>query len=78
MRIEVNGEPRELAGEMVLSELVRDLALAPERVAVELNKKVVRRVDWPTTAIVDGDRIEIVHFVGGGEAGKGQRARREE
>ena len=66
MRIEVNGEPRELAGEIVLSELVKDLGLAPERVAVELNKKVVRRVDWPTTAIADGDRVEIVHFVGGG------------
>ena len=67
MRIEVNGEPRALAGEMLLSELIKDLGLAPERIAVELNKKVVRRSDWPTTAIADGDRIEIVHFVGGGE-----------
>lgn len=75
MRIEVNGEPRELAGEIVLSELVKDLELAPERVAVELNKRVVRRTDWPTTAIADGDRIEIVHFVGGGGGGKGQRAK---
>lgn len=68
MRIEVNGEPRELANEIVLSELVKDLALAPERVAVELNKKVVRRIDWPTIAVADGDRIEIVHFVGGGKS----------
>jgi thiamine biosynthesis protein ThiS len=79
LRIEVNGEPRELAGEIVLSELVKDLELAPERVAVELNKKVVRRIDWPMTAIADGDRIEIVHFVGGGgEAGKARRAKRQD
>jgi thiamine biosynthesis protein ThiS len=79
LRIEVNGEPRELAGEIVLSELVKELALAPERVAVELNKKVVRRIDWPSTAIANGDRIEIVHFVGGGDgAGKRRRAKRQE
>lgn len=66
MRIEVNGEPREVGEGTKLSELVRDLTLAPERVAIELNKSVVRRMDWPATTIMDGDRIEIVHFVGGG------------
>ena len=74
MLIEVNGEPREVGEAIKLSELVRDLALAPERVAIELNQAVVRRTDWPATTIMDGDRLEIVHFVGGG-TNKEQRAK---
>jgi len=74
--IEVNGESREVGDAIKLSDLVRDLALAPERVAIELNKAVVRRTDWPATIVRDGDRIEIVHFVGGGSAG--QRAKGKE
>lgn len=77
MRIEVNGEPREVGEAIKLSELVSDLALAPERVAIELNQAVVRRIDWPATTIMDGDRIEIVHFVGGGTSNE-QRAKCEE
>jgi thiamine biosynthesis protein ThiS len=46
--------------------LIEQLALTPERVAVELNRDVVRRADWPDTRLADGDRVEIVHFVGGG------------
>ena len=49
-----------------LSTLIAQLALAPERVAVELNRDVVRRADWPATQLSHGDRVEIVHFVGGG------------
>jgi thiamine biosynthesis protein ThiS len=56
---------------MTLVELVNYLALAPERLAIELNKRVVRRADWQQTTIHEGDRVEIVHFVGGG--GKGKR-----
>ena len=41
--------------------------MAPERVAIELNHRVVRRSEWASTTLEDGDRIEIVHFVGGGE-----------
>ena len=66
VQIEVNGEPREIETETNLHELVTELALPPERVAIELNEKVVRRNDWPTTIITEGDRLEIVHFVGGG------------
>lgn len=66
MRVQINGEAREVAGELKLSELVSELSLAPERVAIELNKQVVRRDQWPATTLADGDRIEIVHFVGGG------------
>jgi len=42
------------------------LGLKSERVAVELNKKIVRRVEWDSTTISEGDRLEVVHFVGGG------------
>lgn len=66
MRVELNGEPVELAEGTTLLALVEQLALAPERLAVELNRDVVRRPDWPTTRLSEGDRVEIVHFVGGG------------
>ena len=66
MRVELNGEPQELAEGTTLSTLIEQLSLAPERVAVELNREVVRRADWPAARLSDGDRVEIVHFVGGG------------
>lgn len=49
-----------------LDDLVSQLALAPERLALERNREVVRRADWPRVSLAEGDRIEIVHFVGGG------------
>ena len=67
MRIEVNGEAREVEPGTTLSELVKQLALAPERLALERNREVVRRADWPLVSLTEGDRIEIVHFVGGGQ-----------
>lgn len=66
MRVEINGESRDMADSITLAELILHLALAPERLAIELNHKVVRRIDWQQTTISDGDRVEIVHFVGGG------------
>ena len=66
MRVELNGDPKELDEGTNLSTLIQQLSLAPERVAVELNREVVRRADWPTTSLSEGDRVEIVHFVGGG------------
>ena len=66
MLVEINGESREVADSITLAELINYLALAPERLAIELNQKVVRRSDWQQTKIGEGDRIEIVHFVGGG------------
>lgn len=62
----MNGEARELSGPTSLAELITQLDLPATRVAVELNRTVVRRNDWPTTTIEDEDRLEIVHFVGGG------------
>ncbi|HEX8352209.1 MAG TPA: sulfur carrier protein ThiS [Pyrinomonadaceae bacterium] len=66
MRVEVNGEAKELEEGATLQTLVEQLALAPERLAVEHNREVVRRADWPALTLSDGDRVEIVHFVGGG------------
>ena len=68
MQVEINGERRVLEEQITLVGLIEYLKLAPERLAIELNQKVVRRADWPLTPLNEGDRIEIVHFVGGGRA----------
>jgi thiazole synthase len=67
--IQVNGESREVRERATLSDLVGELLLAPARIAVELNHQVVRRDQWPETFLSEDDRIEIVHFVGGGIVG---------
>ncbi len=66
MQITVNDEAVEIAQGATLEQLVKQLALAPERLAVELNREVVRRAAWAQTLLSEGDRVEIVHFVGGG------------
>jgi thiamine biosynthesis protein ThiS len=66
MKIELNGEEKRLPEAMTLMELVSFLELVPERLAIELNRTVVRKGDWQATGLSDGDRVEIVHFVGGG------------
>ena len=68
LRVYVNGEPRELSSSLSLAQLIEELDLPPARIAVELNRGVVRRSDWSTTELRDDDRIEIVHFVGGGRS----------
>lgn len=67
MQVELNGERRLIEESMTLRDLIESLSLAPERLAIEVNHRVVRRADWPHTQLQEGDRIEIVHFVGGGE-----------
>lgn len=49
-----------------LEDLIRELSLQPVRIAIELNRNVARRNEWAQTILNEGDRIEIVHFVGGG------------
>ena len=66
MTITINGEIKELESEVNLSRLLELFSLPPQRVAVELNREVVRKNDWDVTIVKDDDRIEIVHFVGGG------------
>jgi thiamine biosynthesis protein ThiS len=66
LRIILNGEPRDVPDSISLSDLLEHLSLAPERLAIEYNREVVRRADWPRTVLSEGDQLEIVHFVGGG------------
>lgn len=68
LRIQINGESREVSEQSTLSELVNELSLPPARIAIELNGEVVRRNDWVNAMVREGDRLEIVHFVGGGSA----------
>jgi thiamine biosynthesis protein ThiS len=66
LRILINGEPKECEAGISLSDLLDLLELPPQRIAVELNREVVRRADWKSTILKNEDRLEIVHFVGGG------------
>lgn len=66
MKVFINGETKEIAGAINLIELLDNFSLPQERIAVELNKEVVRKKDWATILVKDADKIEIVHFVGGG------------
>jgi thiamine biosynthesis protein ThiS len=62
----VNGTSRNLPPGCTVKHLLEILEVDPARVAVERNEEVVPRAAWPTTVIDDGDRIEVVTFVGGG------------
>ena len=66
LRVYVNGESREVSGTPSLADLITQLDLPAARIAVELNREVVRRGEWSETMLRDDDRIEVVHFVGGG------------
>lgn len=66
MRVFINGEVKEIIGETSLIKLLEQFDLPAARVAIEHNRTVVRRKDWENVKLVDGDKIEIVHFVGGG------------
>ena len=68
MKLVINGEERSFSDGLILSALVEQLGVKADRVAVELNHNIVRRDAWPQTALHDGDRLEVVHFVGGGLA----------
>ncbi len=66
MRIMVNGEPREARGGWTLLELLRAMGVEKDRIAVELNGRVVRARELDAVALKERDRVEIVRFVGGG------------
>lgn len=66
MQVLINGETRNIESELNLFELLKKLELPTERIAIELNKNVIRKKDWETINISDADKIEIIHFVGGG------------
>lgn len=66
LRVFINGEGKEIYGTPSLAELIDQLELPATRIAIELNREVVRRSEWDTTMLKEDDRIEIVHFIGGG------------
>ncbi|MBW4039646.1 MAG: sulfur carrier protein ThiS [Acidobacteria bacterium] len=72
LNIHLNGQPHAIPGTekslqpVDLAGLVTILGLKEDRVAVELNGNIVTRSAWASTQVLDGDRLEIVHFVGGG------------
>jgi len=66
LTVVVNGDEKNVEDGAAIADLIAHLELKPERVAVELNRKILKRAEWPSTRLVEGDKVEIVHFVGGG------------
>ena len=66
IEIVVNGDVREVVAGMTVAGLLRELGLDPARVAVELDRRIVRKAQWDETVLAGGARLEIVQFVGGG------------
>ena len=71
MKVQINGEDREFPSStdsISLSALVEQLGMKPDRVAIELNRDIIPRDRWNETILHEGDRLEVVHFVGGGSS----------
>jgi thiamine biosynthesis protein ThiS len=66
MKLQINGEQKEFESVPNVAALVEALGMKGDRVAVELNRDIVPRAQWLATELHDGDKLEIVHFVGGG------------
>ncbi len=66
MHLIVNGEPFENPRTETLADLLRELGIEPGRVAIEVNLSIIKKSDYHTFKLRDGDKIEIVNFVGGG------------
>jgi thiamine biosynthesis protein ThiS len=68
MKLTINGEDREFPSTLTVAALLAELGMKADRVAVELNRDLVSRERWEQTQLSDNDKLEIVHFVGGGSA----------
>ena len=66
MKLHINGEEKTFDSPLTLAALVEVLGMKPDRVAIELNRDIAPRATWVETMLNDGDRLEVVHFVGGG------------
>ena len=66
MKITVNGEPREIARAQNVAELIQELGLPAPAILAEHNGLALRRDEWPTRSLAEGDRIELVRIVAGG------------
>ena len=69
LHIQVNGEPREARVGTTVAELLQELDIRPDRVAVELNLQILDRQEFDRRAFNDGDRVEVISFIGGGTDG---------
>ena len=67
MTFTINGENRNFTSVSTVSDLVSQLGMKADRVAIELNRNLLPRDRWASTQLSDGDQLEIVHFVGGGK-----------
>ena len=65
MKIRLNGMEREVRA-ATIAEMIAELQLPTERIAVERNRQIVKKADWPAAALQENDQVEVVHFVGGG------------
>lgn len=66
IEIIVNGDARQISQGARIPDLIRQLDLTPERLAIELNLSILPRAKWAETELKPGDKLEVVHFVGGG------------
>ena len=66
MRVILNGETTDVAERLALASLLQQLKLGERRLAIELNGAIVPRSTWREVSLADGDRVEIVHAIGGG------------
>lgn len=66
MHVHVNGESRETRGGTTVADLLRELDICSERVAVEVNLEILDRNEFDRRGLQDGDRVEIIAFIGGG------------
>jgi sulfur carrier protein len=72
MKLIINGEEKAVENVSSVSDLLRELGLKADRVAVELNREIAARTAWDSMRLKDGDRLEIVQFVGGGCCAPGE------
>jgi thiamine biosynthesis protein ThiS len=72
LTIRLNGEPYEIAAPLTISDLLATLDIDPRRVAVEHNLVVLKRDRYDSTIVDNGDEVEIVNLVGGGEGVRGK------
>lgn len=66
IRLVVNGESREVEKDTTVAALLEELGSPPERAAIELNLQIIDKQEYARTVLKDGDRLEIISFVGGG------------
>lgn len=68
MHVKINGKDNELGDSITITQLLNEFNLQPQQVAIEVNREIIKRDQFETYVIANGDDIEILRFVGGGES----------